>query len=131
MADIQWDGFVKWTDTQNLPKRSGVYGVFCAGQCIYVGATKNLRDRFYRHHREAEFITANTSEGEVMVCWRVCHVDTLRDWEKYYIFHLKPKRNGEYVRSNPKRTIADDRELIEAKRRVNEFIKKYHGADDL
>ena len=48
---------VEWTEENlmNLPKINGVYAIYHnSGKLLYVGESKNIYDRIYRHHRTGE-----------------------------------------------------------------------------
>lgn len=58
---------ISWTleNLRNLPRKNGVYALFNNdGTFLYVGESKNIYDRIYKHHRtgQASALTAKMSE---------------------------------------------------------------------
>ena len=42
---------VYWKDINTLPKVNGVYYIYKKGTICYIGESKNIWDRFFKHHR--------------------------------------------------------------------------------
>ena len=46
-----------WDDLNKIPKSNGVYMICNGQQILYIGESKNMWDRLYRHHRIANHST--------------------------------------------------------------------------
>jgi len=77
------------TNKRQLPTEPGVYFIFAGGNLLYVGGTKNLRERFIDHKRFVDFYQHH-ADG-------ICYLPTI-DWkrlERQYQVELTPPLNKE------------------------------------
>lgn len=74
-----------------LPNSSGIYFVLWGDVIVYVGLAKNIRRRWYRHHRENDF---NNLKGDVWIAYEKVRESKLEDMEQYFIVELNPPLNA-------------------------------------
>lgn len=46
-----FNNLLAWKDLKYLPKSNGVYIIYYKMTILYIGESKNIWDRFYKHHR--------------------------------------------------------------------------------
>ncbi len=79
-------GYESYQSKNKLPHFSGVYIVLKNDAVTYVGQSVNLRQRFYKHHRDSEFENS-------LIYWFYIQKDLLLDVEKFCIDTLEPELN--------------------------------------
>jgi excinuclease UvrABC nuclease subunit len=90
------------TGNSRFPSLPGVYAMFNGDECIYVGESKNLRNRLSNHERRQQNPGCN-------IRFHVC--DEHKEFEKLLIKDLRPKKNGispsqEYMQARAKEKYA-------------------------
>lgn len=73
------------SDNKTAPSQPGVYAFFKDGKCMYVGESKNLKNRLRGHERRAQI---HGCEIRFHAC------DEHKEFEKLLIIELQPKKNG-------------------------------------
>ena len=91
-----------WKDMSRLPKANGVYIIYLAEQILYIGESKNIWDRFWKHHRtgnassfRANMIKENI-ESSILDNCTIQYVQLLygrKELEEYLIEKYKPVFN--------------------------------------
>lgn len=91
-----------WQDMSRLPKANGVYIIYLAEQILYIGESKNIWDRFWKHHRtgnassfRSNMYKANVDSAILKNC-TIQYVQLLygrKELEEYLIEKYKPVFN--------------------------------------
>lgn len=86
-----------YAQRRQLPAVSGVYEVWSAeGECLYVGASRNIRKRLTSyHHRSHAFTT------DCVIRWQACQIGELASLEQDRIADLMPALNYANVKYVP------------------------------
>ncbi|MGK7939384.1 MAG: GIY-YIG nuclease family protein [Crocosphaera sp.] len=82
-------------DKNDLPPSSGIYFVIDTDKIYYIGMSKNLRNRWYSHHRQKDL---NVYENLKISYIDSLPVHYLKSIETIFIKHFKPKLN---IQENP------------------------------
>ena len=99
---------VYWKDINTLPKVNGVYYIYKKGTICYIGESKNIWDRFFKHHRIGNCSTFinnlvkeyNGDKFEVQSYLKDCYIKYIeleygrKELEEYLLNKYKPKYNN-------------------------------------
>jgi excinuclease UvrABC nuclease subunit len=108
---------VAFEQRQALPECSAVYFLLSTdGEVVYIGRTRNLSNRFTRHHRRTQF-------ESLKIAWLRVSVDELKDVEQSAIALFRPRLNNS---ASPDFTIyvRAEKALIERLRRVAKDVDR-------
>lgn len=92
-----WDDFVPFPDsrdlrcTMQLPNASGIYGVYLNAKLLYVGQSRNFRNRWWQHER-LDFARIFGIK-HLMVYIKRASLLKLNDLEKEYVSTHEPPYN--------------------------------------
>lgn len=78
---------------QEAPKRSAVYAIYSLERCLYVGATRNLKNRLSGQHHKLQGLATLPIETIHVVYW-LTEPKKLRSLEKARIREFNPVWNG-------------------------------------
>jgi hypothetical protein len=76
---------------KNAPPRSGVYGLSCAREWIYVGHTDNIQDALLRHLMEA--LPGGESAQPTGFTFELCSLEARVARQDRLVRELEPSRN--------------------------------------
>lgn len=88
-----------WKDMHRLPKTNGVYMIHFAEQILYIGESKNIWDRFWKHHRTGNASSFRTNmikakvDSTILENCTIQYVQLLygrKEFEEYLIEKYKP-----------------------------------------
>lgn len=98
---------VLFSERHRLPSISGIYVIADANNCVwYVGQATNLKSRWAgrTHHRYPQLIRSNRKLCH-RIYWQEVPMNSLDEFERYYIDLFKPTLNGykvkKYLPSQP------------------------------
>ena len=101
-----WQSYkYSWNDLHKIPKTTGVYVIGHLQNVLYIGESKNMWDRLYKHHRIANHSSfrnrlkkLNLDTPEFFKYVYVCCVELpygRKEFEEYLIHNYKPLCNKE------------------------------------
>lgn len=93
---------VRYADLSGLPPATGLYIVFCGATCLYVGSSKNVRQRIAKHNRRSEFEAHKATHVEFIPV----PLDKLAGEENAAVKKLRPKLNVYAARSSTRKAAA-------------------------
>ena len=101
---------VKISELDRLPEISGIYLVYNADTCIYIGQSKNIKRRWRSHHRLKQI---NSMYPESYIVWIRAKVYELDALERDFIKNIDPLLNRKriirevFFRPNPGKPIQE------------------------
>lgn len=112
----------------------GIYKIICNGEKFYIGSSKNIQQRFYKHRRELRkgvhknehMQNAYNKYGEECFYLEIveeCSIDEQYSKEQYYINLLQPIYNKEL-------DVLTHIPTEETKKKLSEANKKYYSKPD-
>ena len=103
-----------------LPSYSGIYIVTDQTECVlYVGQSKNIKDRWVGHHRHKQLIRRDRKDRRFYIYFNNFPVDRLDEKEKYYINLLNPSLNSTKVTKYVPGTLTVESILTKLLRAIN------------
>lgn len=112
----------------------GIYKIICNNTNFYIGSSRNIQQRFYKHRRELRkgvhknehLQNSYNKYGEEyfeLVIVELCNIDEQYLKEQYYINLLKPVYNKE-------QDVLTHIPTEETKKKLSEANKKYYANPD-
>lgn len=109
-----------------LPAYSGIYIVTDQNivtdqtECVlYVGQSKNIKDRWFGHHRHKQLIRRDRKDRRFYIYFNNFPIDRLGEEEKYYINLLNPSLNSTKITKYIPRTPTAESVLAKLLRTIN------------
>ncbi len=103
-----------------LPEYSGIYIVTDQTECVlYVGKSKNIKDRWVGHHRHKQLIRRDRKDRRFYIYFKNFSLDRLDEEEKYYINLLNPSLNSTKVTKYIPKTPTPESVLTKLLRAIN------------
>lgn len=105
---------LKLSEKEKLPECSGIYFAIANNQILYIGQSRNIKNRWQNHHRLPQLEKIN-KRCEVKLFWLECNQNQLNEIEKQYINYYYPGLNN---------TKKPDRQIIPSFQTLNLSLKK-------